>query len=52
MKCRRSSTMNSGMVIPAHVNVVDGVSDKVKGMTKVPVGEMGGSECPEFAWLD
>ena len=43
---------NSGAVIPAHVNVVDGVSDKLKGMTKVPVGEMGGSEFPEFAWLE
>jgi peptide/nickel transport system substrate-binding protein len=42
---------NSGAVIPAHVNVVDGVSDKVKGMTKVPVGELGGSEFPEFVWL-
>ena len=42
----------SGAVIPAHVNVIDGVSDKVKGLTKVPVGEMGGSEFPEFVWLE
>jgi peptide/nickel transport system substrate-binding protein len=41
----------SGAVIPAHVNVVDGVSDKVKGIPKVGLGEMGGSEFPEFAWL-
>jgi len=41
----------SGMVIPAHTNYVDGVSDKVRGIPKVPLGEIGGFEWPEFAWL-
>ena len=41
----------SGIIIPAHLNYVDGVSDKVKGIPKVPLGECGGFEWPEFAWL-
>ena len=40
-----------GMVIPAHTNYVDGASNKVKGIPKVPLGEFGGFEWPEFAWL-
>jgi peptide/nickel transport system substrate-binding protein len=42
----------SGIIIPAHTNYVDGVSDKVKGIPKVPLGEVGGFEWPEFAWLE
>ena len=42
----------SGMVIPAHVNVLDGVSDKIKGIPSVPVGSMGAYEWVEFAWMD
>ena len=42
----------SGMVIPAHVNILDGVSDKVKGIPNVPVGSMGAYEWVEFAWMD
>ena len=42
----------SGIIIPAHLNYVDGVSDKVKGIPKVPLGECGGFEWPEFAWLE
>jgi peptide/nickel transport system substrate-binding protein len=42
----------SGMIIPVHKNSVDGVSDKVKGMTRSPMGTLGGSEWPEFIWLD
>ncbi len=43
---------NSGMVIPAHVNILDGINDKVKGMPTVPLGQLGGCEWPEFAWMD
>jgi hypothetical protein len=42
----------SGMVIPAHSNYIDGVNDKVKGIPWVPVGQLGASEWPEFCWLD
>jgi len=41
-----------GMVIPAHLNYVDGVSDKVRGIPWVPIGDLGGSEFPEFIWLE
>jgi len=40
----------SGMVIPAHRNYVDGVSDKVKGIGRMPLGSLGGYEWPEFCW--
>ncbi|MBX2885721.1 MAG: ABC transporter substrate-binding protein [Granulosicoccus sp.] len=42
----------SGMVIPAHVNILDGLSDSVKGMPTVPLGQLGGCEWPEFCWID
>lgn len=42
----------SGIVIPAHVNIIDGVSDAVKGVPKVPLGQLGACEWPEFCWLD
>lgn len=41
----------SGMVIPMHSNYIDGLSDKVKGMPWVPLGESGACEFPEFVWL-
>lgn len=40
----------SGMVIPAHRNYLDGISDKVKGIGRMPLGSHGGYEWPEFAW--
>ncbi len=40
----------SGMVIPAHRNYVDGKSDKVEGIGRMPLGSLGGYEWPEFAW--
>ena len=43
---------NSGMVIPAHTNVLDGVNDKVQGIPNVPLGPVGSYEFPEFAWLE
>lgn len=42
----------SGMVIPYHVNTLDGVNDKVHGIPNQPLGRMGGGEWPEFAWID
>ena len=43
---------NSGIVTPAFVNIIDGLSEKVKGMPTVPLGQLGGCEWPEFCWLD
>ena len=42
----------SGVIIPAHKNSVDGLSSRVRGMTRNPMGTLGGSEWPEFVWLD
>ncbi len=41
----------SGIVIPAHVNILDGVSEKVQGLPTVPLGQLGACEWPEFIWL-
>ncbi len=41
----------SGMVIMAHNNIIDGISDKVRGIGRMPLGSLGGYEWPEFAWL-
>ncbi|MCP4181986.1 MAG: ABC transporter substrate-binding protein [Hyphomicrobiales bacterium] len=40
----------SGMIIPAHRNYVDGKSDKVEGISRMPLGSLGGYEWPEFCW--
>lgn len=40
-----------GMIIPAHINVVDGVNDRVQGIPKNPLGNLGALEFPEFCWL-
>lgn len=42
----------SGMVIPAHTNLLDGVSDKIQGIPNVPLGSRGAYEWVEFAWMD
>ncbi len=42
----------SGMVIPAHVNQIDGISDKIHGIPNVPLGALGAYEWVEFAWTD
>ena len=42
----------SGMVIPAHTNVLDGVNDKIQGIPNVPLGAVGAYEFVEFAWLE
>jgi len=41
----------SGMVIPAFSNINDAVRDNVMGIPKVPLGQLGACEWPEFAWL-
>lgn len=42
----------SGVIIPVHKNSVDGLSSRVQGMSRNPLGTLGGSEWPEFVWLD
>ncbi|MCY3672660.1 MAG: ABC transporter substrate-binding protein, partial [Alphaproteobacteria bacterium] len=42
----------SGMVIPCHVNEVDGASNKIQGIPSVPFGSLGAYEWIEFAWMD
>jgi peptide/nickel transport system substrate-binding protein len=53
MYCEMQTLIHNecGMVIPAHQNYIDGVSDKVKGIPWVPLGESGACEFPEFVWL-
>jgi peptide/nickel transport system substrate-binding protein len=41
----------SGMVIPAFSNVNDGIANNVMGIPKIPTGQVGGSEWPEYVWL-
>ena len=50
--CAMQTLINeeSGMVIPAHLNYVDGKSDKIEGIGRMPLGSLGGYEWPEFAW--
>ncbi len=54
MYCEIQTLINqeSGMVIPMHINVLDGVSNRVKGVPANPLGNLGASEFPEFCWLD
>ena len=40
----------SGMIIPAHRNYLDAKSDKIEGITRMPLGALGGYEWPEFAY--
>ncbi len=49
---QRLVSEESGVIIPVHKNSVDGLSSKVKGMTRNPLGTLGGSEWPEFVWLE
>lgn len=41
-----------GNVIPAFTNYIDGVSDKIRGLTPVPVGNLGGFNYADSVWLD
>ncbi len=45
-------TENSGMIIPAHSNIVDAHSSKIKGIPNLPLGALGAAEWPEFAWKE
>ena len=42
----------SGMVIPAHTNILDGASDRIQEIPNVPLGSLGNFEWPEFAWKE
>ena len=42
----------SGMVIPYHVNLLDGVSDKIHGVPKIPLGSLGAYQWVESAWRE
>ena len=42
----------SGMVIPYHINLLDGVSDKIHGIPNIPLGYLGAYEWVEFAWME
>ena len=48
----RTSTPQGGNVIPWHQAIVDGISNKVKGMPHVALNSLSGGEWPEFVWLD
>ncbi|MEE2804470.1 MAG: ABC transporter substrate-binding protein [Pseudomonadota bacterium] len=52
MHCEMQTLVHneSGMVIPYHVNILDGISDRVQGMKNVPLGDLGAYTWPEFAW--
>lgn len=41
----------SGMVIPAFSNINDAVANNVMNVPKVPLGQLGACEWPEFVWL-
>jgi len=42
----------SGVIIPVHKNAIDGLASRVQGMTRNPLGTLGGAEWPEFVWLN
>jgi peptide/nickel transport system substrate-binding protein len=52
MHCEMQTLVHngSGMVIPYHTNILDGVSDKIHGIKNVPLGSLGAYTWPEFAW--
>ena len=53
MMCEMQTLIHegSGMVIPAFSNINDAHADNVMGIPKVPLGQLGACEWPEFAWL-
>jgi peptide/nickel transport system substrate-binding protein len=50
--CAMQTLINEecGMIIMAHKNFVDAKSDKIEGIGRMPLGNFGGYEWPEFAW--
>ena len=53
MMCEMQTLIHegSGMVIPAFSNINDAIAENVMGVPKVPLGQLGALEWPEFAWL-
>ena len=53
MMCEMQTLIHegSGMIIPAFSNINDAIADNVMGVPKVPLGQLGACEWPEFAWL-
>jgi len=54
MYCKMQNliTEQAGTIVPAHRNYVDAKKKKIKGVTRVPTGTMGGLEWPEYIWID
>jgi peptide/nickel transport system substrate-binding protein len=54
MHCEMQTLVHngSGMVVPYHLNILDGVSDKIHGIPNVPLGSLGAYEWVEFAWME
>jgi peptide/nickel transport system substrate-binding protein len=54
MYCEMQTLVNNdcGLIIPAHTNILNGVSDRVKGILSNPLGNAGTPEFPEFYWLE
>ena len=42
----------SGMVIPAHTNILDGASDRIQGIPNIPLGSLGAYQWVESAWME
>ena len=42
----------SGMVIPAHTNILDAHNPKIHGFSNCPLGQFGGNGWAEFIWKD
>ena len=42
----------AGILIPCHLNYVDAIDKRVKGIGRVPLAYTGGVEWPESVWLD
>ena len=53
MMCEMQTLIHegSGMVIPAFSNINDAIASNVMGVPKVPLGQLGACEWPEFVWL-
>ncbi len=42
----------SGVLLPAHRNLIDGKKSTIQGIPKLALGDLGGCEWPEFVWYD
>jgi peptide/nickel transport system substrate-binding protein len=53
MFCEMQTLVNEecGMIIAMHVNLLDGLSDRVQGIPDNPISNLGGMDFPEFCWL-